>query len=99
MWSKKTKVSKNTYEKHNLTYVQKAADYGRGSVGYTKEAYTAYIKGERAYHQYEAKWAVKYPNITKFMKTYFDTDSDYKKYNLNTFEWHYNDKYYINISK
>lgn len=99
MWSKKTKVSKNTYEKHNLTYAQAAAQDGRMSVGYTKESYIAYMNGEKAYRQYEAKWAAKHPNITKFVKTYFDTDSDYKKYNLNTFEWHYNDNYYINIRK
>lgn len=99
MWSKKTKVSKSTYEKHNLTYAQEAASFGRNSVGYTKEAYTAYIKGEAAYRQYEAKWAAKYPNITKYMNELFKNDSNYKKYNLNTFEWHYNDNYYINIRK
>lgn len=97
--SKDVKVSKSTYEKHNLTYTQGAAQFGRMSIGFTKEAYEAYIKGETAYRQYEAKWAAKYPNITKFVKTYFDTDSDYKKYNLNTFEWHYNDNIYINIRK
>lgn len=99
MWSKKTKVSKNTYEKHNLTYAQAAAEDGRMSVGYTKESYTAYIKGEAAYRQYEAKWATEHPNITKNMEELFKNDSDYKKYNLNTFEWHYNDNFYVNIRK
>lgn len=71
------------------------------SLGFTKESYTAYIKGENAYRQYEAKWAAKYPNITKSVKMYYDTDKDAKKYNLNTFEWHYNDNYYTvnNIRK
>ena len=98
MYSKDTKVSKSTYEKHNLTYAQSAADYGRGSVGFTKEAYTAYIKGETAYRQYEAKWAAKYPNITRSVTKESNT---IKKYNLNTFEWHYNDNYYTvdNIRK
>lgn len=99
MWSKKTKVSKSTYEKHNLTYAQNAAMYGRDSIGYTKEAYMAYIKGEAAYRQYEAKWAAEHPNITKYVEELFKNDSRYKKYNLNTFEWHYNDNYYINIRK
>ncbi|WP_270448482.1 mucin-binding protein [Lactobacillus delbrueckii] len=99
MWSEDIKVSKSTYEKHNLTYAQEAADYGRASAGFTKESYAAYIKGEAAYRQYEAKWAAKYPNITKSVKTYFETDKDDKKYNLNTFEWHYNDNFYINIRK
>lgn len=99
MWSKKTKVSKSTYEKHNLTYAQNAAMYGRDSVGCTKEAYMAYIKGEAAYRQYEAKWATEHPNITKNMEELFKNDSDYKKYNLSTFEWHYNDNFYVNIRK
>ncbi|WP_270448491.1 mucin-binding protein [Lactobacillus delbrueckii] len=94
--SKDIKVSKSTYEKHNMTYAQAAADFGRGSVGFTKEAYTAYIKGEAAYRQYEAKWAAKYPNITRSV---MKESSTIKKYNLNTFEWHYNDNYYINIRK
>ncbi|MFR0614076.1 hypothetical protein ACLUXJ_06850, partial [Lactobacillus porci] len=98
-YSKDIKVSKNTYEKHNLTYAQEAAAYGRGSVGFTKEAYAAYIKGEAAYRQYEAKWAAEHPNITKNMEELFKNDSDYRKYNLNTFEWHYNDNFYINIRK
>lgn len=97
--SKDTVVSKSTYEKHNLTYAQKAAQHGRMSVGFTKESYTAYINGEKAYRQYEAKWAAKYPNITRYMEEIFKNDSDYKKYNLNTFEWHYNDNFYINIRK
>lgn len=99
--SKDVKVSKSTYEKHNLTYAQSAAQTGRMSLGFTKESYTAYIKGEKAYRQYEAKWAAKYPNITKSVKMYYDTDKDAKKYNLNTFEWHYNDNYYTvnNIRK
>ncbi len=97
--SKDIKVSKSTYEKHNLTYAQYAASFGRESIGFTKEAYTAYIKGETAYRQYEAKWAAKYPNITKSVKMYYDTDKDAKKYNLNTFEWHYNDNFFINIRK
>ena len=59
----------------------------------------AYIKGEAAYRQYEAKWAAKHPNITRYMKDLFKNDSRYKKYNLSTFEWHYNDKYYINVRK
>ncbi len=96
MWSKDTKVSKNTYEKHNETYAQNAAEYGRMSVGFTKESYTAYINGEAAYRQYEAKWAAKYPNITRYMK---ENSNTIKKYNLNTFEWHYNDNFYINIRK
>lgn len=96
--SKDVKVSKSTYEKHNLTYAQEAAQFGRMSVGFTKEAYTAYIKGEKAYRQYEAKWAAKYPNITRNITKLLD-ESDYKKYNLNTFEWHYNDNIYINIRK
>lgn len=99
MWSKDTKVSKSTYEKHNLTYAQSAAQTGRMSLGFTKESYTAYINGEKAYRQYEAKWAAEHPNITRYMEELFKNDSDYKKYNLNTFEWHYNDKYYINIRK
>ncbi|MFR0586572.1 mucin-binding protein, partial [Lactobacillus porci] len=99
MWSKKTKVSKSTYEKHNLTYAQYAASYGRDSIGYTKESYTAYINGEKAYRQYEAKWAAEHPNITRYMEELFKNDSDYKKYNLNTFEWHYNDNFFINIRK
>lgn len=99
MWSKKIKVSKSTYEKHNLTYAQKAAQTGRMSPGYTKEAYAAYIKGEKAYRQYEAKWAAEHPNITRYMEELFKNDSDYKNYNLNTFEWHYNDNFYINIRK
>ena len=69
------------------------------SLGFTKESYTAYINGEVAYRQYEAKWAAEHPNITRYMEELFKNDSDYKKYNLNTFEWHYNDKYYINIRK
>lgn len=99
--SKDVKISKSTYEKHNLTYAQSAAQTGRMSLGFTKESYTAYIKGENAYRQYEAKWAAKYPNITKSVKMYYDTDKDAKKYNLNTFEWHYNDNYYTvnNIRK
>lgn len=97
--SKDTKVSKSTYEKHNLTYAQRAAQTGRMSPGFTKEAYTAYIKGETAYRQYEAKWAAKYPNITKSVKMYYDTDKDAKKYNMNTFEWHYNDNVLVNIRK
>lgn len=99
--SKNVKISKSTYEKHNLTYAQCAASCGRDSIGFTKESYTAYIKGETAYRQYEAKWAAKYPNITKSVKMYYDTDKDAKKYNLNTFEWHYNDNYYTvnNIRK
>ncbi|MFK3588638.1 hypothetical protein OCH80_09635 [Lactobacillus sp. 23-2] len=101
MSSKDTKVSKSTYEKHNLTYAQRAAQHGRMSIGFTKESYTAYINGEKAYRQYEAKWAAKYPNITKYMNELFNNDSDYKKYNLNTFEWHYNDNLYTvnNIRK
>lgn len=97
--SKDTVVSKSTYEKHNLTYAQRAAQHGRMSVGFTKESYTAYIKGEKAYRQYEAKWAAKHPNITRYMEELFKNDSDYKKYNLNTFEWHYNDNFFINIRK
>lgn len=96
MWSKKTKVSKSTYEKHNLTYAQRAAQDGRMSMGYTKEAYMAYIKGEKAYRQYEAKWAAEHPNITRYMK---ENSNMLKKYNLNTFEWHYNDNFFINIRK
>lgn len=99
MWSKKIKVSKNTYEKHNLTYAQNAAQDGRMSTGSTKESYTAYIKGEAAYRQYEAKWAAEHPNITRYMENLFKNDSRYKKYDLNTFEWHYNDNFYINIRK
>ncbi|MFK3588688.1 hypothetical protein OCH80_09890 [Lactobacillus sp. 23-2] len=99
MGSRDTIVSKSTYEKHNLTYAQRAAQTGRMSVGYTKESYAAYIKGEKAYRQYEAKWAAKYPNITKYMEELFKNDSDYKKYNLNTFEWHFNDKFYIHFKK
>lgn len=99
MGSEDTVVSKSTYEKHNLTYAQRAAQTGRMSVGHTKESYTAYINGEKAYWQYEAKWAAKYPNITKYMNELFKNDSDYKKYNLNTFEWHYNDNFFINIRK
>lgn len=97
--SKDTVVSKSTYEKHNLTYAQRAAEHGRMSVGFTKESYTAYINGEKAYRQYEAKWAAEHPNITKNMEELFKNDSDYKKYNLNTFEWHYNDNFYVNIRK
>lgn len=95
MYSKDIKVSKSTYEKHNMTYAQRAADHGRGSLGFTKESYTAYIKGEEAYRQYEAKWAAKYPNITKSVAN----TNTIKKYNLNTFEWHYNDNFFINIRK
>ena len=98
-WSKDTKVSKSTYEKHNLTYAQRAAQDGRMSVGHTKESYIAYINGEKAYRQYEAKWAAEHPNITRYMEELFKNDSDYKKYNLNTFEWHYNDNFFINIRK
>lgn len=97
--SKDIKVSKSTYEKHNLTYAQYAASYGRDSIGYTKEAYIAYINGEKAYRQYEAKWAAEHPNITRYMEELFKNDSRYKKYNLNTFEWHYNDNFYVNIRK
>lgn len=97
--SKDIKVSKSTYEKHNLTYAQYAASYGRDSIGYTKESYIAYINGEKAYRQYEAKWAAEHPNITRYMEELFKNDSDYKKYNLNTFEWHYNDNFFINIRK
>lgn len=97
--SKDTVVSKSTYEKHNLTYAQSAAQHGRMSVGFTKESYMAYIKGEKAYRQYEAKWAAEHPNITRYMEKIFKNDSDYKKYNLNTFEWHYNDNFFINIRK
>lgn len=95
MYSKDIKVSKSTYEKHNMTYAQRAADHGRNSLGFTKESYTAYIKGESAYRQYEAKWAAKHPNITKSVAN----TNTIKKYNLNTFEWHYNDNFYINIRK
>lgn len=69
------------------------------SPGFTKESYTAYIKGEKAYRQYEAKWAAKHPNITRYVEKIFKNDSDYKKYNLNTFEWHYNDNVFINVRK
>lgn len=96
MYSKDIKVSKNTYEKHNLTYAQSAAQDGRMSVGYTKESYIAYMNGEKAYRQYEAKWAAKYPNITRSVTKESNT---IKKYNLNTFEWHYNDNFYVNIRK
>ncbi|MFR0541059.1 mucin-binding protein [Lactobacillus delbrueckii] len=98
MYSKDTKVSKSTFEKHNLTYAQAAAQDGRMSVGYTKESYIAYMNGEKAYRQYEAKWAAKYPNITRSVTKESNT---IKKYNLNTFEWHYNDNYYTvdNIRK
>lgn len=99
MWSKDIKVSKSTYEKHNLTYAQRAAQNGRMSVGHTKESYIAYMNGEKAYHQYEAKWAAEHPNITRYVEKVFKNDSDYKKYNLNTFEWHYNDNFYVNIRK
>lgn len=99
MWSKKTKVSKSTYEKHNLTYAQSVAQHGRMSVGHTKESYIAYMNGEKAYRQYEAKWAAEHPNITRYMEELFKNDNDYKKYNLNTFEWHYNDNFYVNIRK
>lgn len=94
--SKDIKVSKSTYEKHNLTYAQYAASFGRDSLGFTKEAYTAYLKGETAYRQYEAKWAAKYPNITRSVTK---EGSTIKKYNLNTFEWHYNDNFFVNIRK
>lgn len=99
MWSKDTKVSKSTYEKHNLTYAQRAAQDGRMSVGHTKESYIAYMNGEKAYRQYEAKWAAEHPNITRYVEKIFKNDSDYKKYNLNTFEWHYNDNFFVNIRK
>lgn len=99
MWSKNIKVSQSTYEKHNLTYAQKVAKDGRMGAGPTKESYTAYIKGEKSYRQYEAKWAAEHPNITRYMEELFKNDSDYKKYNLNTFEWHFNDNFYINVRK
>lgn len=97
------KVSKSTYEKHNISFAQKIADNSNmGAFGcYTEESYKAYMKGEKAYREYEAKWAAKYPNITKTVKELFDTDSYYKKNHLNTFEWHFNDNYYTvdNIKK
>lgn len=94
--SRDIKVSKSTYEKHNLTYAQYAASFGRESLGFTKESYTAYINGEAAYRQYEAKWAAEHPNITRSVTT---ESSTIKKYNLNTFEWHYNDNFFVNIRK
>lgn len=96
MYSKDTKVSKSTYEKHNLTYAQRAAQHGRMSMGFTKESYTAYMNGENAYRQYEAKWAAEHPNITRYMK---ENSNTIKKYNLNTFEWHYNDNFFVNVRK
>lgn len=54
----KTHISKNTYEKHNKSYAQHIREIALRPGGcYTKEAYTAYMKGEKAYREYEAKWA------------------------------------------
>ncbi|GHV98423.1 hypothetical protein lacNasYZ03_01370 [Lactobacillus nasalidis] len=99
--SQTVKIAKSTYEKHNQTYAQRLAYRSRNGLGWTKESYTAYMKGEAAYRQYEAKWAAKYPNITRSMKVVLETDSYYKKFNLNTFEWHFNDKFFTakNIRK
>ncbi|GHV98420.1 hypothetical protein lacNasYZ03_14720 [Lactobacillus nasalidis] len=99
VWSQDFEVSKSTYEKHNQTYAQRAAEFGRTGVLFTKESYTAYIKGKTSYRQYEAKWAAKYPKITRNVTKSFATDSKLKKYNLNTFEWHFDDKFYIHYEK
>lgn len=85
----KTHISKNTYEKHNRSYAQDIREIALRPGGcYTKEAYTAYTKGEKAYREYEAKWAAKYPIITKAM------NADYKKENVDVSKWHFNDNIY-----
>ena len=85
----KTHISKNTYEKHNSSYAQDIREIALRPGGcYTKEAYTAYMKGEKAYREYEAKWAAKYPIITKAM------NADYKKENVDVSKWHFNDNIY-----
>ncbi|MFK3588640.1 hypothetical protein OCH80_09645 [Lactobacillus sp. 23-2] len=92
----KIKISKNTYEKHNESYAQDIRGIALRPGGcYTKEAYTAYMKGEKAYREYEAKWAAKYPNITKAMNEL------YKKENVDVSKWRFNENIYTvdNIRK
>ena len=92
----KIKISKNTYEKHNESYAQEIRGIALRPGGcYTKEAYTAYMKGEKAYREYEAKWAAKYPNITKAMNEL------YKKENVDVSKWRFNENIYTvdNIRK
>lgn len=85
----KTHISKNTFEKHNKSYAQDIREIALRPGGcYTKEAYTAYMKGEKAYREYEAKWAAKYPIITKAM------NAEYKKENVDVSKWHFNDNIY-----
>lgn len=99
------RVSKWTVEKHNLTYAQRAVQMSC----FTKDSYIAYIKGEAAYREYEAKWAAKYPNITKYIRSLDDKpdyyyygnlkiDNDVKIYHLNKFEWHYDDLYFTSAN-
>lgn len=104
-----SKISKSTYEKHNISFAQMTAELQRGgnSGCYTEEAYKTYVKGEAAYRQYEARWNAKYPNLAKYIRdqdnkplyTYVGKykgkiTNHIKKYHLNTFEWHFSDNYY-----